>query len=241
MQEEWFSEWFNTPYYHILYKDRDDKEAEFFIDRLVQHLNPDPNTLFLDLACGKGRHATYLNSLGYIVDGCDLAEASILEAKKKENSNLNFFIQDMRLPTEKKYDCILNLFTSIGYFEDFEDNSKTFASISKSLNENGIFVIDFLNAAKVKEEMVGYQEKEIEGLLFKISKKVEDRNIVKTIEFEADARNHHYEEKVTLLEKSDFIHFANQSNLKLIAELGDYELNPLSDKSDRLILIFQKA
>ncbi|HAI80694.1 MAG TPA: SAM-dependent methyltransferase, partial [Chryseobacterium sp.] len=27
----WFETWFNTPYYHILYKDRNFEEAENFI------------------------------------------------------------------------------------------------------------------------------------------------------------------------------------------------------------------
>jgi hypothetical protein len=30
MTKEWFSSWFDSPYYHILYKERDDKEAQLY-------------------------------------------------------------------------------------------------------------------------------------------------------------------------------------------------------------------
>jgi len=35
----WFTSWFDTPFYHILYKDRDDTEAHAFMDTLSGYLN----------------------------------------------------------------------------------------------------------------------------------------------------------------------------------------------------------
>ncbi|GAB3824781.1 hypothetical protein GCM10028895_33590 [Pontibacter rugosus] len=51
---EWFSTWFDSPYYHILYKDRDMQEARHFMDKLLAYLHPKPHEKILDLACGKG-------------------------------------------------------------------------------------------------------------------------------------------------------------------------------------------
>lgn len=73
----WFEDWFNTPYYHLLYKNRDFTEAESFISLLVKDLNLPQNSKIIDLACGKGRHSLYLNRLGYNVLGLDLSEESI--------------------------------------------------------------------------------------------------------------------------------------------------------------------
>ena len=92
MQKEdttWFASWFDSPYYHVLYKDRDDSEAADFMNRLTQYLHLHPTSKILDLACGKGRHSRYLSSLGYDVTGVDLSSQSITFAKKfeKENSN----------------------------------------------------------------------------------------------------------------------------------------------------------
>lgn len=239
-QNEWFSDWFNTTYYHILYKERDDSEAEHFISNLLQVLNPSKEAKFLDLACGKGRHSIFLNSLGYKVWGCDLAEESIKAACEYENERLHFFVQDMREETSQHFDFILNLFTSIGYFDDQEDNFKTFQAISSSLNANGIFVLDFLNEEKVRNEIIPRQTKVINGIHFEISKYLEDGKVVKKIEFEAEGKRHEYYERVDLLSKTDFLNFANKADLKLIAEFGDYDLSPFHSDSDRLILIFQK-
>ena len=78
----WFESWFDTPYYHILYKERNEEEAQLLIDNLTQYLNLPDDAKILDLACGKGRHSIYLNSLGYQVVGADLSENSIYLATR---------------------------------------------------------------------------------------------------------------------------------------------------------------
>ena len=78
---EWFESWFDSPFYHQLYKDRDNHEAESFISNLITYLTPKKNSLFLDAACGKGRHSLYINKSGYKIDGFDLSENSIEIAK----------------------------------------------------------------------------------------------------------------------------------------------------------------
>ena len=74
--KDWFTDWFNTPYYHILYKDRNDNEAQQFIKKITEFLSLPKNATLLDLPCGKGRHSVFLNSLGFKVIGADLSENS---------------------------------------------------------------------------------------------------------------------------------------------------------------------
>src|SRR3989344_5362829 len=122
---EWFECWFDSPYYHVLYKNRDFTEAELFIDNLVQLIKPSKSNRILDLACGKGRHAIYLNKKGFDVTGIDLSEKSIECAKISGNETLHFYTHDMRKLFRSNYfDIVLNLFTSFGYFEqEREDNA----------------------------------------------------------------------------------------------------------------------
>ncbi|MBT8273099.1 MAG: SAM-dependent methyltransferase, partial [Bacteroidia bacterium] len=63
--KDWYTSWFNTPYYHILYRDRGYDEAQSFLSKLLNHLNLSEDSHILDLACGKGRHSLYLNRMGY--------------------------------------------------------------------------------------------------------------------------------------------------------------------------------
>ena len=70
----WFTNWFDSPYYHILYKNRDEKEAQNFIEKLTNYLKINKESKIIDIACGKGRHAMYFNQIGYNVVGIDLSK-----------------------------------------------------------------------------------------------------------------------------------------------------------------------
>ena len=85
MQEEkkqWFELWFDSPLYHILYKHRNQDEANHFIDNVIKKLEIDYGKI-LDLACGKGRHAYYLAQKGFDTIGVDLSPESIQYANNK--------------------------------------------------------------------------------------------------------------------------------------------------------------
>ncbi len=83
----WFVNWFDSPYYHVLYKNRDNQEAKYFIDNIINYLKIKNNSKIIDIACGNGRHAVYLNQLGFQVIGVDLSENNISFAKKKKMKN----------------------------------------------------------------------------------------------------------------------------------------------------------
>ena len=78
---DWFKNWFDSKYYHILYKNRDEQEAVFFLNKIINHIKLKKGKV-LDVACGKGRHAKYLNKIGFDVVGIDLSKNSIDLAKK---------------------------------------------------------------------------------------------------------------------------------------------------------------
>ena len=116
--KDWFASWFDTSYYHILYKHRDYSEGQSFLKNLITFLKLEKNKVILDLACGKGRHSIYLNSLGFHVIGADLSKNSIEFAKQFETETLKFVEHDMRNPLKNKFDVILNLFTSFGFLSN---------------------------------------------------------------------------------------------------------------------------
>ena len=239
---DWFSEWFDSPYYHILYKNRDLKEAELFIDNLTTHLNPSFNAPIIDIPCGKGRHCIYLNKKGFTVSGADLSPESIRYAKKFSNETLDFFTHDMREEfAENKYSTVLNIFTSFGYFDDPMDNQRCIDSFTKALLPDGTLVMDFMNIEKVVQNLLPLEIKVIDGIEFEITKQIQNNRIVKDIKFTDKGKNYHFQEKVSLLYKEDFLKYFNFANLKIKNVFGDYQLNPFDEKrSDRLILIATK-
>lgn len=238
--KDWFTDWFNTPYYHILYKDRNDVEAQQFMRNITQFLSLPENALLLDLPCGKGRHSVFLNSLGYRVIGADLSENSIQFAKKYENSSLKFIIQDMREPFDLQYDAVFNLFTSFGYFEEDSEDILVLQNIKNCLKENGYFVFDFLNASFVKDTLVTSETKMVDEITFHIQRKIEDGFILKHISFFADGEHHQFTESVKYLDLQKMTAFFEKVGLNLKHVFGDYQLHPFDENySKRLILIAQ--
>lgn len=238
--ENWFTSWFDTPYYHILYKDRNYREAQIFMDNLTHYLNLPEKANVLDLACGKGRHSIYLNQLGYNVLGADLSENSIAEASKNSNETLHFKVHDMREPFEEKFDAIFNLFTSFGYFESDEDNLTTLKAIKESLSEYGFAVIDFMNVNQVIDTLVPEEVKTVDGIDFKIKRYVEDGHILKEIDFEDQGKKYHFTEKVKALSLKDFQDLMDEAGIFLLDIFGDYKLKKFhKTESERLIMIFK--
>ena len=145
-QRSWFREWFNSPYYHLLYANRDEQEASSFIDALLAYLRPAPGCPMLDVACGRGRHSRYLESKGFEVTGIDLSPNSIRYALQFETDRLHFYIHDMRLPFWIRYfDYAFNFFTSFGYFDTRREHDAAMRTMAQSLNGGGVLVIDYLN------------------------------------------------------------------------------------------------
>lgn len=238
MQKEWFAEWFNTEYYHILYQDRDEEEANRFISNLLSFLSIPKNSKLLDLACGKGRHSKILNSFSYDVLGVDLSENSILEAKKKTTATLRFDTHDMRkVIPNLKFDSVFNLFTSFGYFDSPEENQKVCSSVSEMLNSKGKFVIDFMNAEKVIRNLVLSEEKTIDGITFKLERRFDGKHIFKEIHFSDKGQNFFFTERVQALNLQDFQALLS-ANFRILETYGSFDLAPFSAaNSDRLIII----
>jgi len=241
-EKEWFATWFDTHYYHVLYANRDDNEAEFFISNLMGHIQANPNSSFiLDLACGKGRHSIYMNKLGFRVMGVDLSAQSISHAKQFESDNLHFQVQDMREPLPEKFTHIFNLFTSFGYFDSIQENQKVMEAIKKMTDENGILVIDYLNAIKTVKNLVHSESKIINNIRFEIERKADETHVYKYIQVKDGNFEERYMERVQLLKLADFETLLNQIGFKVKDTFGDFKLNPFdSEKSDRLIIIAQK-
>ncbi|MDR2206868.1 MAG: class I SAM-dependent methyltransferase [Flavobacteriaceae bacterium] len=238
---KWFETWFDTPYYHILYKNRDYKEAEHFLTKLIDFLQLPKRSKIIDLACGKGRHSIFLNKMQFDVLGLDLSEQSIKHNKLFENSTLKFRVHDMRNPIlHEKADAVFNLFTSFGYFENEEDDLKVFRSVANVLKENAYFVLDYLNPNFVRKNLEETSVVQKENYVFNIRKKIEDHFIIKEIDFSDDGKDFHFVEKVKLCTPEKIDEYAKQTGFERIKIWGNYALENFDEEiSPRCINLFK--
>ncbi len=239
---DWFETWFDSPYYHILYKNRDEQEAELFLDKLILFLNAKIGARMLDVACGKGRHSIYLNRKGFDVTGFDLSPKSISHDKQFENEALTFYLHDMREVFRSNYfDFILNLFSSFGYFRKERDNIRCLIANSIALKPNGIFVFDYFNAKLIRDAGNSMHERTVNNILFHIDKSIDENFISKKISFSDNGKNYLFEEKLLLATKTDLEKYFSESGLEIKHCFGSYMLEPFDEnKSERLIFIAQK-
>lgn len=247
-KKEWFAEWFDSPYYHLLYQNRNDEEASGFIKNLCTHLELPIDVEVLDLACGKGRHSITLANLGYRVTGADLAANSIQIAQKNQADlalhNLSFIVHDMRqvIPS-KHFGAIFNLFTSFGYFEELLDNHRVCDAIAQMLDPDGILVIDFLNAPKTISKLVAAETIERGNIRFDIKRRYTKGHIYKQITI-LDPQHPNasgpFTERVQALEFADFQALL-APHFTIKETFGSYQLEAFDpDKSERLIIIAKR-
>ncbi len=241
----WFKDWFSSPYYHKLYKHRDDSEAELFIKRLIGFLNPVANATMLDIACGKGRHSIALAEMGFDVTGIDLSFPSIEEAKESETEHLHFYQHDMRLPFWiNYYNYAFNFFTSFGYFRTKREHDNAIRTITQSLVPNGVFVIDYLNVHYAEDNTIKSQIITIDDAEFHITKWHDEQHFFKQIQV-IDSSNktlkHLYTERVAKFSLGDFNEMLSYHNMQVQQVFGDYQLGKYDlRKSPRLIIVAKK-
>ena len=243
LNQDWFRQWFNSPYYSTLYKNHDIREASIFLDHLLEHLKIKPNSRLLDLPCGEGRHSIYLNELGFEVTGADLNEKCIQKAKQFERSGLKFLIHDMREPIkESSFKLILNLFTSFGYFETENEDLKTLDSIYNGLEDSGWFVLDYINMTKAINSLLENDELTIDNINFKIQRRVEGDFLIKSILVQDGDIHEKYFERLRILLPKNFQDYFKTTNFAIHGTYGDYNFSPfLPESSKRLIYILRKS
>jgi len=235
-KSEWFTTWFNSPLYHQLYKHRDDIEAHAFIDALIKGLGFVPGARVLDLACGRGRYAKYLSTKGLDVTGIDLSPNSIEHARQFEHNGLTFQVHDMREPLEgNKFDYILNLFTSFGYFRSGEEDKAVLIAARSAMKQNGLLVIDYMNCEKAIRDLASEETVIVDDVRFDITRWVANGTIHKKICVEKQE----FIEEVKALYLNDFLNYAQATKFTLDEVYGNYQLQPFQNaESDRMIMVF---
>ncbi len=242
MRKEWFVEWFDSPYYHMLYKSHDEYEAKKALDNLLHALNLHPGARILDLACGKGRHSRYLAEKGFDVTGLDISTSSISFARQYEHARLAFYQHDMRFPFRANYfDAVMNMFTSFGYFKTDRDHLLTLKNVWKNLRPGGLFLLDFFNSEWVRRNLVRSEIKTIDNIEFHLKRTIRGGHVYKHVEFVLGGRGLDFHERVRLFTLADFQQLIKDSGLELVRTYGGYDLSEFEPlRSKRLIMIARK-
>jgi SAM-dependent methyltransferase len=243
MPETWYQEWFDSPLYYELYAARNESDAHNLLALVLKHI-PTPPAKVLDLACGRGRHAINLAEKGYTVTGIDLAASALEHARNNaiaRNVNINFTRADMREPISGTFDAVVNCFTSFGYFKDVNENLLVLENVVSALAPRGVFVIDFLNADFVRQNLVPTEIGTFSNGTYTIRRVISEPFVEKEIKLlNTDGTIRTFTEQVHLLPATWFQQVMKDLGCVEIASCGSYEGEPFNVvHSPRYIGIFQ--
>lgn len=213
----------------------------------------------LELACGTGTMAFMLEERGeYEITGTDISPEMIQEAnnkRKKKNSEVRFFTQDMRqletglFDNNSKYDILYMIFDSINYLHQEKEILHLFSGVKKCLKKKGFFIFDFttpnyspkiaaiLDGEYRKEKKFQYYRKSwydkpnsIHMNHFFVQAAIDSHGVKKDLYFEEIHRQRIW----TFCEMKEII---NKSDLYLVAAYEDFELKSADVKSDRITMV----
>ena len=240
--KQWFETWFDTPYYHLLYNNRNDDEARAFVSNLIHHLTIPTDSRVLDVACGKGRHSRYLAKRGYDTTGLDLSRQSIEEARKDMVPNLHFEVWDMRkVYKPDSFNLVVNLFSSFGYFDHEEDDQAAISAMAGDLLPGGTLVMDYMNPECTSKWLKPRDIIDRGAIQFHIQKRLENGFIIKDINFIAQGEEHHYQEKLKMIKPEQFRKLFSNAGLTIKETFGNYDLGPfIHNDSKRQVIIANK-
>jgi SAM-dependent methyltransferase len=131
-----------------------EQEVEDLLALLAADHDIAPRTL-LDVPCGIGRHAVPLAGRGMDVTGVDIAAEYVDRARERAAAadvDASFVVGDMRaLPLEGRFDLVVNLWTSFGYY-DAETDRAVLADLRERVADGGALVLELSNKEGVLAE-----------------------------------------------------------------------------------------
>jgi 2-polyprenyl-3-methyl-5-hydroxy-6-metoxy-1,4-benzoquinol methylase len=245
MKKEWFVDWFASKEFLDVYSHRNSADAEKLINLILNSIELKNESKILDAACGAGRHSIILAQNGFNVTAFDLSKELLNIGKKKAEElklSINFINADIRkFFINEKFDLVINLFTSFGYFETDKENYSFINNAFSMLNEKGWYVLDFLNKTFVEKNLISHSERKVNSQIIIENRKIIANRVIKEIQIIEGEKQRNFVESVKLYSAEDIIKSFENIGFKLKKIFGNYigeEFN--REKSERLITIFQK-
>ena len=243
--DQWYKDWFDTDEYLNVYRHRNDEDAKRLVNFILSNVPLYKNASVLDLACGAGRHSILFAEKGLKVIAVDLSENLLSVAKKSAEEakvKVDFIQCDLRcFSVSAKFNLVVNLFTSFGYFESDKENFKVFEVSFDHLAPGGYFVLDFLNRNYIEENLIPETVDEHDGQTIIQRRSIYGDRVIKRISIVKNNSEKHYHESVRMYGRDELVNAMVKLGFEIENIFGDFEGNIFApDKSKRIIIIARK-
>jgi len=198
---------------------------------IVSHLALKSGCDLLDVPCGTGRHAAIFAARGINVTGVDI-NPSLLEIAASRYSNINFEVGDMTdlAKYRGRFDVTINLFSSLGYFEDDAANMRVLHEIYATLRPGGVFVLHLIERDWLMGIFQSASWKQKNGeLVIKARRFNEKTNYLEEQQAfinQSTGKARTYYHRMRLYAKDEMVVLLEQAGFKKVEVYGDAEGNP---------------
>jgi SAM-dependent methyltransferase len=198
----------------------------------------------LDVACGTGRHTIALCMAGFDVVGLDISMDLLRIAKKRGASTL--VRGDMRFLPFKigAFATAVNMDNSFGYLPTEKEDEQCLAEVKRVLKKAGVFLLDVFNREKLVEK---YRSKAASAKLYaypsftlKQERTVSDDGTWLcdhwVIKLHGNGQDRVFDHKARLYTRAQLESMLFLAGFSVNSVFGDYEQQPFSGASPRLII-----
>lgn len=238
--DAWFRRWFG-PEYLALYRHRDREEAERGVGLFLRETDAGRGDRVLDLGCGQGRHLAAFRERGLDSTGLDLSRALLRRARETTGGRVPLVEADMRaVPmADGSFDAVTSFFTSFGYFATRSEDRRVLREVRRVLRPGGGYLLDFLNADRVRAELVPEEETTVEGKTVVQRRAIREGHVVKRIEIRSGDEEPPkvYHERVRLYEAEELVEMLREASLPVRDRFGDYDGSGFEGTSPRFIAV----
>jgi len=243
---KWYKGMYGEHYYRASFAHMTDDRTNTETAFIEKALDLPQGSKILDLCCGPGRHTMALADKGYTMSGLDLSKQYLKRAARearKRNLSIDFRHGDMRkIPFRGKFDAVINIFTSFGYFQDEEDNFKVIEGISRRLKPGGKFLVDVINRDYLirnitdshwfeREDVICLQEHFFDAE----TSRIEDRWV-----FMEKGSRKEFDVSIRVYALHEMIDMFERAGLKYESAWGGFDGQEFCFKSKRLIVLGSK-
>jgi SAM-dependent methyltransferase len=246
-KEPWFSDDFFWETYGPLMFDRNRlSETKNEVDGIIRLTGLSGKAEILDCCCGIGRHTIELASRGYAMTGVDLSRIYLKRAREeaaRQKLDITWSRTDVRnMDYRNRFDCVINVFTSFGYFENPEDDLVLLKKIYSALNENGILFMEMSGKevlARDFEERIWFEQEGIKVFL-EYSVDLNWTELHNRWLFYKDGEMTEYAFSHRIFSAAEMADLLWEAGFSRIDIYGDFKGALYDHKAERLILIAHK-
>ena len=147
---QWFeNEQFWLNYGPVMFDSKRWAEAESVAESICAIAGLSKGNSVLDAGCGPGRISIELAAKGLDVTGVDIIQPYLdaaADSAKDEDVTLTLINSDLRtFNSERKFDAVINMYTSFGYCETIDEDLKILKNIHSAVKDGGWFIMECLS------------------------------------------------------------------------------------------------